>query len=128
MRKFGTMTLATVLSLGLTACAAAREDPTAGATGAPAKTPGLSINSPIRDLLADPAAVAVLNKDMPGMTSDPRLDMVKSMSLKEVSQYPDAHLDEAKLKILNADLQAATAPGATSSADNTATATPTAPK
>jgi hypothetical protein len=72
--------------------------------------------------------VAVLNKDMPGMTSDPRLEMVKSMSLKEVAQYPDAHLDEAKLKILNADLQAATAPAATSSADNTTTATPAAPK
>jgi len=102
------------LGLGLAGSAWAQDDPTASAPSTTPKPAGLSIESPIRDLLANPAAVDVLNKDMPGLTTYPQLDMIKSMSLKQIAQFPQAHLDEAKLKAIQADLDAATAGGATS--------------
>ena len=101
--------LAIGLGLGLASSALAQDDPTAGASSAAPKPAGLSIQSPISDLLANPAAVDVLNKDMPGLTTYPQLDMIKSMSLKQIAQFPQAHLDDAKLKAIQADLDAATA-------------------
>lgn len=126
MRKFNIWVIATTLSLGLAACVGARDDLTA-TTGKAATPPtNLTIDSPIRELLANPGAVGVLQKDMPGMISDPRLDMVKSMSLRQISQYPDAKLDSAKLKLIQADLDAATGRGASTAATSTA-ATPALP-
>jgi len=93
--------------------ARAQDDPTSPPTPPPAH---LCVDSPIRDLLANPAAVAVLNKDLPGMTSDPRLEMAKSMSLRQIARIPDAHIDEAKLKLIEADLEAATRPAGAPSA------------
>ena len=95
------------LSLGLADCAAAPEDPTAAAFSVP-KPPGFSIDSPIRDLLNNPATLAVLKKDIPGMVDDPQLDMVESMSLRQMSQFPQAGLDAAKLQSIQVDLKAAT--------------------
>jgi hypothetical protein len=118
MRTFYGVTMAAALNLALTACATAPEDPTAPSRSAAPIAAGLGIDAPIRELLASPAAVAVLNKDMPGMLSDPRLDMVKSMSLRQVSQYPEANISADKLKLLQADLAAANAPPASASASN----------
>jgi hypothetical protein len=122
--------LAAPLSLGLLLAAAqAQEDPTTPPTPAP-KHP--CIDSPLRDLLANPAAVAVLNRDLPGMTSDPRLEMAKSMSLRQIARFPDAHLNGAKLKMLEADLEAAAsalaAPSATASASDADTSAPAPPR
>jgi len=95
------------LSLAVTGCAAVSDDPTAGAASF-RKPVGIGIDSPIRDLLDNPAALAVLNKDMPGMAEDPQLDMVLSMSLRQLATFPQADMDKAKLKSLQADLKATT--------------------
>ena len=78
--------------------------PAAPAAAQPAK---LDIDSPIGDLLDNPVAKAVLAKDMPKLLAYDHLDMIKSMSLRDISQYPQAELDEGKLKAIQSDLDAA---------------------
>ncbi len=111
MRISSILAIATsVLGLVLTGCAAIPDDdPTAEAMpfqeGA-----GVGIDAPIRDLLNNPATLAVLQRDLPGMMDNPQLDMVKSMSLRQIAQFPEAHLDDAKLGLIQADLVATNAP------------------
>jgi hypothetical protein len=111
MRK----TLSAVLviaTLGLGAGAALADDAAAPAASAPATAPSgpPSIDWTMQDLLADPGAKAVLEKDMPGLEADPRLDMVKTMTLRAVAAYPEAQIDDAKLASIQADLAALSKP------------------
>jgi len=77
----------------------------------PAATGAASVeNTPISDLLADPANKAVLDKDMPGLTTDPRLEMVKSMTLRALAAFPEAKLDDVKLAALQKDFDVAKKP------------------
>jgi len=64
-------------------------------------------NTTIGDLLANPADHAVLEKDMPKLISYPGLDDIKGMTLRAISAYPEAELDDAKLKAIQADFDAA---------------------
>jgi len=51
----------------------------------------------------------VLQKDMPQLVSYPGLDQIKDMTLRAISVYPEAQLDDAKLKAIQADLNGAAA-------------------
>lgn len=93
----------TLALTGATLAAAADDKPPAAAT----TTAGASIDSKIGDLLTNPVTKAVLDKDIPGLESSPYLDMVKSMSVREIAKYPQAKLDDAKLQTIDADLKAA---------------------
>lgn len=84
------------LALGLGSAGAA------AAQTAPAGPP--TVDWTIQDLLANPGAKAVLDKDLPGMEADPRLQLVLQMTLRAVAQIPDANIDQAKLDQLVADL------------------------
>jgi hypothetical protein len=64
-------------------------------------------NTPIGDLVDNPATHKVLEKDMPALLTYPGLDGIKTMTLRGISVYPEAQLDDAKLKALQADLNAA---------------------
>lgn len=99
---------ASALSLVLVGCAAVPDDDPTAEAGAFQKPSGVGIDAPIRDLLNNPATLAVLQRDMPGMVDDPQLDMVKSMSLRQLAKYPQAGLDDAKLTSIQAHLEAAT--------------------
>jgi hypothetical protein len=110
---FGAALAACALSLAGAALAqdaapAAAAAPDAAA--APAKAGPPSVDWTVQDLLADPAAKAVIDKDLPGMEADPRLDMVKSLSLRAVAQYPEAQIDQAKLDAIQSDLAALSKP------------------
>jgi hypothetical protein len=61
----------------------------------------------IGDLLANPASHAVLEKDMPKLIAYPALDDIKGMTLRAISAYPEAELDDAKLNAIQADFNAA---------------------
>jgi hypothetical protein len=94
-------------TLGLGAGAAFAQAAATAATpvaAAPVGPP--SIDWTMQDLLANPGAKAVLVKDLPGLQDDPRLDMVKTMSLRAVSQFPEAQIDDAKLAAIQTDLAA----------------------
>ena len=115
MRKTTIIALTSAaLSLSFAGLAAAQNTPPAAAAApaAPAAAAGtvaagLTIDSPISDLLDNPGAKAVIQKDLPKLIDYPQLDMIKSMSLRQISQYPQAELDDAKLKVIQTDLDAA---------------------
>ena len=58
----------------------------------------------IGTLLDDPAARAVLDKHVPGFSSQDQIDMARSMTLKGIQQYaPDNYTDQVLAEI-DADL------------------------
>jgi hypothetical protein len=90
--------------------ASAQAAPPAAAAPAPIPSaPGaLSVeNTTIGDLLADTGGHAVLEKDMPALIAYPGLDQIKGMTLRAISVYPEAQLDDAKLAAIQKDLDAA---------------------
>jgi hypothetical protein len=79
----------------------------APATPIPAAPGAPSVESTtIGDLIANPAAKAVLEKDLPQLVSYPGLDQIKDMTLRGISVYPEAQLDDAKLKAIQTDFDA----------------------
>jgi hypothetical protein len=74
----------------------------------PAAPGALSVETTsIGDLLADAGAKAVLEKDMPKLITYPGLDQIKDMTLRAISVYPEAELDDSKLAAIQKDLDAA---------------------
>ena len=73
---------------------------------ASAPAPAYSRDTPVEKLASDPAAVAVLNKDLPGLLTAPEFAMFKSMSLKQLQQASGGDLSEVDIAKAEADLQA----------------------
>jgi alpha-L-rhamnosidase len=65
-----------------------------------------STRTTIGTLLADPQARAVLEKRLPGISSDPRVDQALGMTLREAAPYEPTILTEEMLKTLDEDLAA----------------------
>ena len=80
------------------------------AASAPAAAGPSVETTTIGDLLTNPASKAVLAKDMPDLLTYPGLDGIKGMTLRDISKYPEARLDDAKLAAIQQDLNAATKP------------------
>ena len=98
-----------LLSLVMIAAASGATAQTAPAPTAIAAAPGaMSVeNTTIGDLLADAGAKAVLEKDMPDLVAYPGLDQIKGMTLRAISAFPEAKLDDAKLAMVQKDLDGA---------------------
>ena len=96
----------------LTLPAAAQDAPACTTTTAslPANTtagvPAYSRDTPMEKLASDPAAVAVLNKDLPGLLTAPEFAIFKSMSLKQLQRASGGDLSEVDVTKAEADLQA----------------------
>jgi hypothetical protein len=75
-------------------------------TAAGSAAPAYSRNTPVEKLVSDPAAVAVLNKDLPGLLTAPEFAIFKSMSLKQLQQASGGDLSEVDVAKAEADLQA----------------------
>jgi len=91
----------TTASAPATPTASAPATPTAGAPA-----PAYSRNTPVEKMTSDPAAVAVLNKDLPGLLTAPEFAIFKSMSLKQLQQASGGDLSEVDVAKAEADLQA----------------------
>jgi len=101
------------LALVFAAAAASAQMPSSTPASSPiAAAPGaMSVeNTTIGDLLADAGAHAVLEKDMPALIAYPGLDQIKGMTLRAISVYPEAQLDDTKLAAIQKDLDAAKKP------------------
>ena len=98
---FSRTVMAVVSLLALSACA---KDP--NAFPGPPIAHGYNRDTPIETLAADPAAAAVLNKDLPGLLSDSRYSMFKGMSLYAVQQASGGDMSAADLDKTVSDLQA----------------------
>lgn len=97
----------------LMAVAALLAAPATMANAQIAKAPGVPVaasaghyttgSTEIGTLLDDPAAKAVIEKHIPGMTTNEQIDMARGMTLKDVQQYsPDAVTDKV-LAAIDAD-------------------------
>ena len=70
------------------------------------ESPAYSEETPIEVLAADPAAAAILNKDLPGLLTDSQYHMFKSMSLKAIREASNGDLSKSDVEKTVADLQA----------------------
>lgn len=58
----------------------------------------------IGTLLDDPAAKAVIEKHIPGMTTNEQIDMARGMTLKDIQQYSPDKITDKVLVETDADL------------------------
>ena len=80
---------------------------TAPAPAAPAAAAKYSTEeTEIGTLLDDPAAKAILDKHVPGLSSNEQVDMARAMTLKDMQQYAPDTLTDSVLAKVNADLAA----------------------
>ena len=111
---------------------AASGAPAADSSAPAAASSGPSVDSTISDLLANPTTKAVLAKDLPALLTYDGLDQIKGMSIRQISQFPQANIDAAKLAQIQTDLQASgsggAAPAAASGAQAAASSAPAAPQ
>jgi len=69
-----------------------------------AQTVYSSSTTEIGTLLDDPAAKAILEKHIPGMTTNDQVDMARSMTLKDIQQYSPDQITDKVLAEVDADL------------------------
>jgi hypothetical protein len=69
-----------------------------------AQTAYSSSTTEIGALLDDPAAKAVLEKHIPGMTTNDQVDMARGMTLKDIQQYSPDQITDKVLAEVDADL------------------------
>jgi hypothetical protein len=67
------------------------------------------LNTPIQTLAAQPAAAAVINKDIPGLLTNENYGVFKVMSLKQVGVLSGGKLDKQTLAQTESDLRALSA-------------------
>jgi hypothetical protein len=78
---------------------------TAPAAAPAAPAPAYTVaDTDIGTLLDDPAAKAVLDKNIPGFSANPQIDMARSMTLKAVQAYAADKLTDEALAKVDADL------------------------
>ena len=72
---------------------------------APAAAGALSVEStPIETLVANPAAKAALDKNLPGLTTHEAYDQFKAMTLSQVAPMSQGAITPEGLKAVQADL------------------------
>jgi hypothetical protein len=57
-------------------------------------------DSTLKQLMADPKAKAVLEKYLPGFSTNPQIGMAMGMSLKMIAAFPQAGISPDKLKAM----------------------------
>lgn len=65
-----------------------------------------SQDTPLETLAADPAAAAILNKDLPGLLTDAQYPIFKHMSLKTLQEASGGDLSKDDVNKTVAELQA----------------------
>jgi para-nitrobenzyl esterase len=66
----------------------------------------LTAESTIGALLANESAKAIIEKHLPGMTSDPRLKMAMGMTLKQIMPLSQGKITLSKIEAISVDLAA----------------------
>jgi len=79
--------------------------PAPAPAAAPAAAGALSVeNTPIETIVANPAGKAVLDKDLPGLTTHEAYDQFKAMTLAQVAPMSQGAITPEALKAVQADL------------------------
>lgn len=98
-----TVAMCTALIAGLATPLAAQTPPAPAPAAAPA---AISLDTPIEQIVANPAAKTVLDADFPGLTSHPAYEQFKAMSLKQLQPYSNGVITDDKLAKAGTDLAA----------------------
>lgn len=67
---------------------------------------GLSANSTLGEVLADPQGLAVLEKHLPGSSTDKRVKLMKKLTLKQLQPMSGGMVSKEMLEQIDADLRA----------------------
>ncbi len=101
------MRIVTALALTLMAATPALAQTAAPAPApAAAAAPAFSADTPLETVAANPAAKAVLDKDLPGVSAHPAWDQFKAMSLRQLQPYSEGKITDDVLAKVDADLKA----------------------
>lgn len=100
--------LASLLAPAVSAQTAPSAAPAPAAAPQPAGVPSakFTLDTPIEALTADPKAKAVLDADIPGLTTHSHFDMFKAMSLRGIQPMSGGKLTDEMLAKVEADLAA----------------------
>lgn len=100
---FLVLLLSPALAQDVTTPAAAPAAPEA----APPVTPVIyTVDTPVEKIAADPAAAAVVRRDLPGLLEDSNYKIFKTMSLKQLQAASGGDLSRSDVDKTVADLQA----------------------
>lgn len=109
MRRIPTAVWACLAAVTLPASVVAQTAPAMPTAPAAAASSGAKHYSTeeteIGTLLDDPAARAVLDKNIPGMTANEQVDMARSMTLKGIQQYSPDTITDKVLAAVDADFK-----------------------
>ena len=86
----------------LAAAALSLATPALAETAAPTKYSAAETELGV--LLDNPATKAIVEKHIPGMTSNDQIDMARGMSLKTMQQYAPDEVTDERLAAIDADL------------------------
>jgi hypothetical protein len=78
--------------------------PATATPAAPAAATRLSLDTPIETVVADAEGKKVLDADLPGLTTNDKYDMFKSMSLNQVAGFAPDKLTPERLAKVSTDL------------------------
>jgi hypothetical protein len=78
----------------------------AAAPATPAAAARLNLDTPIETVVADAEGKKVLDTDLPGLTTNDKYDMFKSMSLNQVAGFAPDKLTPERMAKVGADLGA----------------------
>jgi len=98
-------TLMAAAALILAPATLANAQATTTPSASPTATAGhySSSTTEIGTLLDDPAAKAVIEKNVPGMTTNDQIDMARAMTLKDIQQYSPDQMTDKVLATMDAD-------------------------
>jgi len=95
---------AALAAVTLPAAAGATEPAKTAAQAPAAKQAYTTADTDIGTLLDDPAAKAIVEKYIPGLTTNPQVDMARAMTLKAVQAYAPDEVTDERLAKIDADL------------------------
>lgn len=67
---------------------------------------GLTVDSKIKEIMKNPAAVELMERHSPGFATNPQMKMVQGLTFKALSKFPQAGISAEKLEEIDKDLRA----------------------
>ena len=105
LRSSRTVTPAVVvLGLSVLSACGARGSAAPDPPDTSSPTPRFTLNTPVYRIVADPDGRAVLDRDLPGLTSNPSYVLFSDMSLAQLAPMSSGRLTQASLDKVRADL------------------------
>lgn len=66
----------------------------------------ISVDSKIKEIMKNPAAVELMEKHTPGFSTNPQMKMVQGLTFRALAKFPQAKISPEKLEQIDAELKA----------------------